>query len=205
MKGEFICIIGNVGSGKSTLLQAILNNLIQVEKEKFNTKLIVNGTIAYTSQIAWIQNNTVRNNILFYKKYDEEKYNNIIKLSELKSDLEILEGGDQTEIGEKGINLSGGQKARISIARALYSDCDIYLFDDPISALDANVGKNIINNCLCDYLKSKTRILVTHALQYCSCADRIIYMNNGKISWSGTYNELKKQGFFKVLTIKKKK
>ena len=203
-KGEFICIIGDVGSGKSTLLQAILNNLIQVEKEKFNTKLIVNGTIAYTSQIAWIQNNTVRNNILFYKKYDEEKYNNIIKISELKSDLEILKGGDQTEIGEKGINLSGGQKARISIARALYSDCDIYMLDDPISALDANVGKNIINNCLCDYLKNKTRLLVTHALQYCSCADRIIYMKNGKINWIGPYNELREQGFFRVLTLKKK-
>ena len=122
----------------------------------------------------------------------------------MKSDLEILKGGDQTEIGEKGINLSGGQKARISIARALYSDCDIYMFDDPISALDANVGKNIINNCICDYLKNKTRLLVTHALQYCSYADRIIYMKNGKINWIGGYNELKEQGFFKVLTLKKK-
>ena len=143
-KGEFLCIIGEVGSGKSTLLNGILNNLIQVNREEKKSELIVNGTISYTSQVAWIQNTTVKNNILFHKDFDEEKYNKVLEISELKPDLEILEGGDQTEIGEKGINLSGGQKARISIARALYADSDIYLFDDPISALDANVGKMLL-------------------------------------------------------------
>ena len=120
-------------------------------------------------------------------------------------DLEILKGGDMTEIGEKGINLSGGQKARVSIARALYSDSDIYLLDDPISALDAHVGRNIINNCICDYLKDKTRILVTHAIQYCNKADRIVYMKEGRIQWEGDFNELIKQDFYKKMMVKKEK
>ena len=110
-----------------------------------------------------------------------------------------------TEIGEKGINLSGGQKARISIARALYSDSDIYLLDDPISALDAHVGRNIINNAICDYLKNKTRILVTHAIQYCNKADRIVYMKEGRIEWEGNFKELEKQEFYKNMVTKKKK
>jgi len=109
-----------------------------------------------------------------------------------------------TEIGEKGINLSGGQKARVSIARALYSDADIYLFDDPISALDANVGRNIINNCICNYLNNKTRILVTHALQYCQFADKIIHLNNGSIDFNGTYEELKHQPFFIENNLRRK-
>ncbi len=203
-KGEFICIIGEVGSGKSTLLNAILNNLLQINRESKQSELIVNGSISYTSQVAWIQNTTLRNNILFHKEYEQEKYDKILEISELKPDLEILEGGDQTEIGEKGINLSGGQKARISIARALYADSDIYLFDDPISALDANVGKNVINNCICDYLKYKTRILVTHAIQYAHHADRIIYMKDGKITWEGTFEEITHQKFWIAMTLKRK-
>ena len=203
-KGEFICIIGEVGSGKSTLLNAILNNLLQINRESKQSQLIVNGTISYTSQVAWIQNTTLRNNILFHKEFEKEKYDKILEISELKPDLEILEGGDQTEIGEKGINLSGGQKARISIARALYANSDIYLFDDPISALDANVGKNVINNCICDYLKNKTRILVTHAIQYANHADRIIYMKDGRINWEGTFEEITHQKFWIAMTLKRK-
>ncbi len=198
--GEFICIIGEVGSGKSTLLQSILNNLIQ-----FNTKLYLNGSIAYVSQVPWICNNTVKNNILFNNAFNEEKYNKIIDLSCLRPDLEILEGGDLTEIGEKGVNLSGGQKARIALARALYSNKDIFIFDDPISSLDANVGMKIMKNCILGYLKDKTRILVTHALQYISFADRIIYMNKGEIKWIGNYNEIKEQHFFNEFYEKMKK
>ena len=110
--------------------------------------------------------------------------------------MDILEGGDLTEIGEKGVNLSGGQKVRISLARTVYSDPDIYLFDDPISALDANIGKKIMNDLIIKYLAGKTRIIVTHALQYLQHMDRIIYMKNGRILWSGTYNELLNQEFF---------
>ena len=193
-QGEFVCIIGEVGSGKSSLIQAILNNMI-IENNN-NTKIIVNGKISYVGQEAWIQNNTVQNNILFYQPYNVEKYHKILSLCELNQDLNSLAGGDLTEIGEKGVNLSGGQKARISLARAMYCDNDIYILDDPISALDANVGKNIMHNCIIDYLKGKTRILATHALQYTSYADRIYYMKNGEIKWEGTYKELLKQTFY---------
>ena len=193
-QGEFICIIGEVGSGKSSLIQAILNNMIILQNN--DTKIIVNGNISYVGQEAWIQNNTVQNNILFYQPYNVEKYKKILDLCELNQDLNSLAGGDLTEIGEKGVNLSGGQKARISLARAMYCDNDIYILDDPISALDAHVGKNIMHNCIIDYLKGKTRILATHALQYTSFADRIYYMKNGEINWEGTYEELIKQKFY---------
>ena len=193
-EGEFVCIIGEVGSGKSSLIQAILNNMIILNHQ--NTKIIVNGKISYVGQEAWIQNNTVQNNILFYQPYNVEKYQKILNLCELNQDLNSLSGGDLTEIGEKGVNLSGGQKARISLARAMYCDNDIYIMDDPISALDAHVGKNIMHNCIIGYLKGKTRILATHALQYTSFADRIYYMKNGEIKWEGTYKELIEQKFY---------
>ena len=193
-KGEFICIIGEVGSGKSSLIQAILNNMIIQNKN--NTKIIINGKISYVGQEAWIQNNTVQNNILFYQPYNHEKYQKILNLCELNQDLNSLNGGDLTEIGEKGVNLSGGQKARISLARAMYCDNDIYIMDDPISALDAHVGKNIMHNCIIGYLKGKTRILATHALQYTCFADKIYYMKNGEIKWEGTYQELIEQKFY---------
>ena len=193
-KGEFILIIGEVGSGKSSLVQAILNNMTFSNPNC--TELVVNGTISYVGQEAWIQNNTVQSNILFYKTMDLNKYEEIINLCELKQDLDILPGGDMTEIGEKGVNLSGGQKARISLARAMYSDNDIFILDDPISALDAHVGKKIMKNCIIDYLKNKTRILVTHALQYASFADRIYYLKKGEIYWKGKYCDLIKQDFY---------
>ena len=192
--GEFICIIGEVGSGKSSLLQSLLNSMIPTSSK---SKIYTNGSISYVSQIPWIQNATVRENIIFCKEFNLERYNKIIEICELKPDLEILSGGDLTEIGEKGINLSGGQKARIAIARALYSDNNIFLFDDPISALDANVGMKIIKNCIIKFLNGKTRILVTHALQFVSFSDRIIYMKDGKINWVGKYEDIKKENFFK--------
>lgn len=205
-RGEFVCIIGEVGSGKSSLLQAMLNNMLPFEEKIDNpTKIIINGKVSYVSQMQWIKNDTVKNNILFHEPYDEDKYNRTLDLCELRTDLESLVGGDMTEIGEKGINLSGGQKARISIARAIYADSDIYMLDDPISALDAHVGQNIMKKCFMDYLSNKTRILVTHAIQYLPNADRIVYMNNGEIAWEGPYNELTNQEFFNEFTSKLKK
>ena len=205
-KGEFVCIIGEVGSGKSSLLQAMLNNMkIVNETTDKQTKIILNGKVSYVSQIPWIQNDTVKNNIIFHSDYDENKYKYILEICELKQDLEVLVGGDMTEIGEKGINLSGGQKARISMARALYADSDIYIFDDPISALDAHVGQNIMKNCISLYLENKTRVLVTHALQYLNFSDRIIYMNNGQVLWQGNYTELITQPFFTDFTLKLQK
>ena len=193
-EGEFVCIIGEVGSGKSSLIQALLNNMIIINKEE--TNIILNGSISYVPQEAWIQNNTVRNNILFYLPFDSERYFKILDICELAPDLDALIGGDMTEIGEKGINLSGGQRARINIARALYSNKDIYIFDDPLSALDANVGKSIVRNCIKNYLEDKTRILITHALQHVYYADKIYYMKKGRIIWEGDYQSLLKQEFF---------
>lgn len=204
-KGELIGIIGEVGSGKSSLLQAILNNMIIVEENiEDPTRIILNGSVSYISQIPWIQNATLRNNILFNKTYDELKYNKTIELCELKNDLESLVGGDMTEIGEKGINLSGGQKARVSIARGVYCDTDVYLFDDPISALDSHVGQNVMKNVIVEHLRNKTRILVTHALQYLNLCHRIIVMSSGSIKWEGTYEELVTKDFFKDVVLNEK-
>ena len=141
-KGEIIGIIGEVGSGKSSLLQSILNALILLNPNECKG-IYINGSIGYVSQIPWIQNETIKNNVLFFNEYDEKKYREILELSQLNYDLSNFEGGDLTEIGEKGINLSGGQKVRITLARILYANPDIYLFDDPISPLDANVGKKL--------------------------------------------------------------
>ena len=193
--GEILGIIGEVGSGKSSLLQAMLNCLILLNPKDCDG-IHINGKIGYASQIPWIQNDTIKNNILFFKKFDAEKYDEVLEKCQLKYDLDNFEGKDLTEIGEKGVNLSGGQKVRVSLARTVYSNPDIYLFDDPISALDANIGKKIMKDLIVKYLKGKTRVVVTHALQYLKYMDRIIYMKNGRIEWGGTYKEIQKQEFF---------
>ena len=198
--GEVLGIIGEVGSGKSSLLQAILNCLILLNPKDCDG-IHINGKIGYASQIPWIQNDTIKNNILFFSKYDEEKYDEILEKCQLKYDLDNFEGKDLTEIGEKGVNLSGGQKVRVSLARTVYADPDIYLFDDPISALDANIGKKIMKELIMKYLDGKTRVVVTHALQYLKYMDRIIYMKSGRIEWVGTYKEIQNQDFF--LSMKK--
>ena len=212
-KGEFIWVIGGVGSGKSSLVSALLGDMIYmddemideykdkkmndawrheiVEKSKMHKSIVkLGGSVSLVQQIPWIQNKTIRDNILFGLPLDEDRYNRTIELWELGSDLEILPGGDLTEIGEKGINLSGGQKARISLARAVYSNTDIILMDDPISALDSNVKKKIFNNLFLKELKNKTRILVTHAVEFIQKVDRIIIMEKGKLKYFGTYEEL---------------
>ena len=194
-KGEILGIIGEVGSGKSSLLQAILNSLILLNPKECDG-IYINGEIGYSSQIPWIQNDTIKNNILFFNEYNKEKYEEILDKCQLNYDLDNFEGKDLTEIGEKGVNLSGGQKVRVSLARTVYSNPDIYLFDDPISALDANIGKKIMKELIIDYLKGKTRVIVTHALQYLKYMDRIIYMKDGRIEWTGTFEELQKQDFF---------
>jgi ABC-type multidrug transport system fused ATPase/permease subunit len=204
-KGEHIGIIGEVGSGKTCLLNAFINNLQVFSEKKGNIKL--SGKISFVSQSSWILNTTVEDNILFFSPKDEEKYKKVLSISQLEPDLLTLPKGDQTEIGEKGLNLSGGQKARISIARAIYSDSEIYIFDDPLSALDAYVGMNLFKQVFNDFLKDKTFIISTHALQYLSFFDRILYMKDGKIFWSGTYDEIIKEDFFEefVKSIEKKK
>ena len=195
-KGNLIGIIGEFGSGKTCLFNAILNNL-DILNNDTNKKIFLNGTVAYVPQKAWILNETVRNNIVFNKPYDEQKYNIIVDICQLKPDFELLQHGDFTSISDKGDNLSGGQKTRLSIARAVYSDADIYLFDDPFSALDADVGKHIFYKTIKEYLNGKTILLITHALQYLPMMDYIIKMNDGKIVYYGNVKDAEKQNFYK--------
>jgi len=146
--------------------------------------------VAYVQQQPWIQNLTVKDNILFGQAFDEAKYREALRICELERDLEILPAGDLTEIGEKGINLSGGQKARVSLARAVYADKDIILMDDPISALDAHVKKHIYKNVLLRKFEGKTRVLVTHAIDFLKLTDRILIMKGGQIVAQGSYTDL---------------
>ena len=204
-KGEHICIIGEVGSGKTCLLNAIINNLLVLNKSKLEGNIQLNGKVSFVSQNSWILNDTIEQNILFFKSMDKEKYNKILSICQLKQDLQIFQKGDQTEIGEKGVNLSGGQKARLAIARAVYNDSDIYVFDDPLSSLDAYVGMNLFNQVFNDYLKKKTIIISTHALQYVSFFDKVFYINQGEIKFCGKPNDLEKQDFYQEFKMSKEK
>ena len=197
-KGEHIGIIGEVGSGKTCLLNSIINNLAVLnKKDNEGGNIQLSGKVSFVSQNSWILNDTIEQNILFFKPMDREKYNKIISICQLEPDLLIFPQGDQTEIGEKGVNLSGGQKARMAIARAVYNDSDIYVFDDPLSALDAYVGMNLFNQVFNDYLKDKTIIISTHALQYVSNFDRIFYVHQGEIKFNGEPKEIENQQFYK--------
>ena len=193
-KGEHIGVIGKVGSGKSCLLNSFINNLAIISDidEKMNKNKIIytSKKISYVTQNPWILNDTFKNNIIYFNKIDDEKYNKIISICQLEPDLKIIKGGDKIEIGEKGINLSGGQKMRLAIARAIYCDAEIYIFDDPLSALDAYVGMNLFKKVFCEYLKNKTIIISTHSLQYLNLFDKIIFMEEGKIRFFGPTKEL---------------
>ena len=186
-KGSFVAVVGRVGSGKSSLLSALLG-----EMQRTNGFVNISKSLAYVSQEAWIRNMTLKDNILFQKRYNSSFYNKVLSCCALEADLEQLAGGDQTEIGEKGINLSGGQKQRVNLARAVYANKDLYLLDDPLSAVDSHVGKHIFEKVLGEQglLSKKTRILVTHAISYLPFVDNIIVMKNGSISEIGSYEEL---------------
>ncbi|KAL9928607.1 multidrug-Resistance like Protein 1 isoform 2-T4 [Glossina fuscipes fuscipes] len=193
-KNTLCAIVGTVGSGKSSILQSFLG-----EMDKISGTVNTVGSIAYVPQQAWIQNATFRENILFGKPYDRRRYNRVINACALKPDIDILSAGDLTEIGEKGINLSGGQKQRISLARAVYNNADIYLLDDPLSAVDSHVGKHIFEEVIGPggILANKTRILVTHGITFLPQTDNIYVMKLGEISENGTYQDLlNKRGDF---------
>eukprot|EP00833_Pecoramyces_ruminatium_P002079 jgi/Orpsp1_1/1176111/evm.model.c7180000056461.1 len=194
-RGSLTAIVGTVGSGKSSLINAIIG-----EMKREEGKIIHGGTFSYCSQQAWIQNATIRNNILFGKDYNEELYDKVIDCCCLTHDLEIFQDGDMTEIGERGITLSGGQKQRINLARAVYYDSDIILMDDPLSAVDAHVSRDLFDNCITGALAGKTRVLVTHQLHVLPKVDYIIVMKGGRIEEQGKYDELmKKEGEFSRL------
>ncbi|CAJ0581545.1 unnamed protein product, partial [Mesorhabditis spiculigera] len=187
-KGEFVAVVGSVGAGKSSLLNAILGEMTTAEGLVCRT-----GSTAFCPQEPWLQNATIRENILFGRPYDRQLFRRILEATELASDLRLFDKVDQTMVGENGLMLSGGQKARIALARALYQDCDIYLLDDSLSALDAHVGATVFQKALGNqgYLGGKTRILVTHGLHFTKNCDRIVVMLNGEIHAVGTYEELK--------------
>ena len=175
---------------KDQVIDDEFRHKLNKESLKHQDVIKLGGSISFVQQVPWIQNKTIRDNILFGLPLDEVKYNRVIEICQLASDLEMLPGGDLTEIGEKGINLSGGQKARVSLARAVYADKDIVLMDDPISALDSNVKKQVFEQVLLGELKNKTRVLVTHAVDFIDRADRIIIMEGGRIKHIGTYDDL---------------
>uniref|UniRef100_A0A8C0ZMU8 Canalicular multispecific organic anion transporter 2 n=1 Tax=Castor canadensis TaxID=51338 RepID=A0A8C0ZMU8_CASCN len=186
-KGALVAVVGPVGCGKSSLVSALLG-----EMEKLEGTVSVKGSVAYVPQQAWIQNCTLQENVLFGRAMNPKHYQQALETCALLSDLEVLPGGDQTEIGEKGINLSGGQRQRVSLARAVYSDSDIFLLDDPLSAVDSHVAKHIFDKVIGPegVLAGKTRVLVTHGVSFLSQTDFIIVLANGQVSEMGHYSAL---------------
>lgn len=183
--GKLVAIVGSIGSGKSSLLQALTGDM-----QRVRGVVKMRGTVSYCQQQAWITNSSLQDNILFGKSFDQAKYLKVLRACSLERDISILSGGSSAEIGENGINLSGGQKQRLSLARAVYSDPDIFLFDDPLSAVDAHVGKALFHECINGILKGKTRLLVTHQLHFLDQVDSIIMLQEGKVIAEGTYNDL---------------
>ncbi|KAK1229440.1 hypothetical protein PQX77_007488 [Marasmius sp. AFHP31] len=187
-RGSFVAIVGRIGSGKSSILQALVG-----EMRRERGRVAFGGTVAYVPQSPWIRNTTLKQNVLFGQKEDDERFRDVIRACSLEHDLDVLPDREETEIGEKGINLSGGQKARVSLARAAYSPSDIILMDDPLSAVDSYVGKRILDNCiLSGVMANRTRVLVTHALHVLDKTDYILVVDKGEIVERGTYESLRK-------------
>ncbi len=184
-RNELVAVIGGVGSGKSSLLAALAGDM-----RRTSGSVTMGATRAFCPQYAWIQNTTVKENILFGKDYDKNWYEAVVDACALRPDLDMLPYGDLTEIGERGITVSGGQKQRLNIARAIYFNSDIVLMDDPLSAVDAHVGRHIFDNAICGLLKDKCRILATHQLHVLSRCDRIVWMQDGRIETIDTFSNL---------------
>ncbi|CAK7267015.1 ATP-binding cassette transporter yor1 [Sporothrix epigloea] len=184
-RNELVAVIGSVGSGKSSLLAALAGDM-----RKTSGETVLGASRAFCPQYAWIQNATLRKNIVFGKEYNESWYKEVIAACALQPDLDMLPAGDATEIGERGITISGGQKQRLNIARAIYFDADIVLMDDPLSAVDAHVGRHIFDNAILGLLRDKCRILATHQLWVLNRCDRIIWMEAGKILAVDTFDNL---------------
>ncbi|BFZ12259.1 hypothetical protein BsWGS_15298 [Bradybaena similaris] len=182
-KGQFVGVVGKVGSGKSSLLSALIGEMNKTEGEVFVDGL--EEGFALVAQEPWVQQATVRDNILFGQPFNSQRYDQVLKACALVEDLKIMPSGDMTEIGENGITLSGGQRSRISLARAVYQNKSLYLLDDPLSAVDAHVAKHIYTHCIMGLLRSKSRILCTHHVRFLKKADLVVVMENGSITQSG--------------------
>lgn len=188
--GTIALVMGPVGSGKSSLLQTILGEL-PVE----SGELMVNGKVSYAAQEPWLFSGSVRQNILFGLPMDHVRYRTVVKKCALTRDFELWPNGDKTIVGERGMSLSGGQKARINLARAIYRKANIYLLDDPLSAVDAHVSRHLFDQCIKDFLKDKVVVLVTHQLQYLQSVDQIVVLDHGKLNCAGTFEGLKEAGY----------
>ena len=186
---DMLAITGAVGSGKSSLLTSILGELPLCAGH-----ISFYGKVAYVPQIPWVFSGTIRENILFGLPFNQVKFQNVVHVCGLTKDLDVFSNGDLTEIGQRGATLSGGQKARVSLARAVYSDADIYLLDDPLSAVDIKVGRRLFDACIVGHLSGRIRLLVTHQLQYLQDLHHIAVMDNGSIVHRGGYMELKEKG-----------
>ena len=186
-KGELFCIVGRVGSGKSSLLEAMLGNLYKTRGE-----VIIRGSVAYVAQSPWVMNASVKENILFGHRWDPHFYEETVKACALVEDFAALPDGDKTEVGERGISLSGGQKARLTLARAVYARADVYVLDDVLSAVDGHVGRHLINHVLGPkgLLGGKARILATNSIPVLSEANNIVLMADGQITESGSLDRL---------------
>ncbi|WOH01816.1 hypothetical protein DCAR_0521201 [Daucus carota subsp. sativus] len=188
-KGMCVAVCGMVGSGKSSFLSCILGEIPKISGE-----VRVCGSSAYVSQSAWIQSGNIEENILFGSPMDKARYKSVIYACSLKKDLELLSHGDQTIIGDRGINLSGGQKQRVQLARALYQDADIYLLDDPFSAVDAHTGSELFKEYIMTALATKTVVYVTHQVEFLPAADLILVIKEGRVIQAGKYDELLQAG-----------
>ncbi|EDQ86995.1 uncharacterized protein MONBRDRAFT_10377, partial [Monosiga brevicollis MX1] len=184
--GELVGCCGAVGAGKSTLLATLLAETLVMNDVG---RAHIDGDVAYVSQQAWIQSSTLRDNILFGLPFNERLYRNVVFAAGLEADFRQLSAGDLTFIGERGLNLSGGQKQRVSLARALYANQDVYLLDDPLSAVDVHVGEHIFEYAICETLAEKTVLFVTHQLQHLSRCDRVLFLHGGRVHM-GTYRQL---------------
>ncbi|KFB46275.1 AGAP004603-PA-like protein [Anopheles sinensis] len=194
--GKLCVLVGPVGCGKSTLLQVLLGEL-----ELDEGSVEIRGTVSYASQEPWLYEGSVRNNILFTEEYNERRYLQVVRVCALEKDFELLPHGDQTIVGERGISLSGGQKARVNLARAVYRKADIYLLDDPLSAVDTHVGKHIYEMCIREFLANRVCVLVTHQLQYLKDVQQIVLMNGGRVEAVGSYRELKKSNIESIMAL----
>ncbi|KAL4705012.1 hypothetical protein ACJJTC_009800 [Scirpophaga incertulas] len=193
--GEFIGVAGLVGSGKSSLLQLILGELPPIK----GTVSLGCSRISYASQEPWLFSGTVRQNILFGQPYDPSRYKKVVTACALLRDFEQLPNGDGTLVGERGSSLSGGQRARVGLARACYRQADVYLLDDPLSAVDTHVGKELVAKCVLGFLRHSTRILVTHQLHHLKAADRLIILRNGEVETEGTFEGVSNSPLFAEL------
>ena len=182
-------ITGPVGSGKSTLLSAIAGEISEV-----SGTITFPGTLVYVPQTAWIFSGTIRENILFGQPYDETKYSRVIEACALTEDIQRFPDYDQTVVGERGEVLSGGQQARVGLARAVYADADLYLLDDPLSAVDFKVSQHIFKTCIIDLLGEKTRVLTSHHEQHMKEADQVIVLYKGRVLEKGSFTELQEKG-----------